>query len=235
MNVKCPECGKKYDFDEAHLAQGSIKVRCPNCKHDWVIKAQSRKIVARPEAKEVAIDHALRERDMKTAIPKLLPIEDLITIRAIVGFLGEKPQFGWWDTNFLSETGLKFLNITFPRTAFSAGVNSVTEAAKRLHDSRIGKGQVYHLFRMPEFLEQRIHKRISNFESSSLMPSLKAKEIALEKLQAMTDEDLEAQEGPIQVGKGRALLQLSSLKRVAKYYAHAFENGKQAFPYFTDF
>ena len=167
-------------------------------------------------------------------LPKLLPIEDLITIRAIVGFLGEKSQFGWWDTNFLSETGLKFLNITFPRTAFSAGVNSVTEAARRLHDSRIGKGRVYHLFRMPEFVEQRIHENLPDFDASALLQLFKDKNTALEEIKNMTDSSLEASEGPVQIGNGRSLLKLSSLKKVAEHYAHAFENGKQTFPYFTE-
>ena len=65
---------------------------------------------------------------------------NFIKIRALVGYLGEKSQLNWWDTNFLSETGLQFLSINFPRSSFSAGVNSVSTAARRLHDERIGKG-----------------------------------------------------------------------------------------------
>jgi len=166
--------------------------------------------------------------------PKLLPVEDLITLRAIVGFLGEKPQFGWWGTDFLGETGQKFLSIIFPRTAFSAGVNSVTEAARRLHDSRIGKGRVYHLFRMPEMIEQLVHKRLADFEPSILMPSLKTKESALEKLQSMSDSSQGAGEGPVQLGTAKNILQLTSLKSIAKQYADAFENDKQTLPYFTE-
>lgn len=234
MIVQCRKCSKKYDIDKSYLAKGSIKARCPNCKHVWVIRAEFKKLGAKLEVKETVIDYSQPNKAVTLTLPKLLPIEDLITIRAIVGFLGEKSQFRWWDTNFLSETGLKFLTIAFPRTAFSAGVNSVAEAARRIHDSRIGKGRVYHLFRMPEFVEQGIHKRLPDFDHSDLLPSFKDKDTALEKLQSMTESSLEASEGPVQVGNGRNLLHLSSLKKVAKHYAHAFENGKQTFPYFTE-
>jgi hypothetical protein len=199
-----------------------------------VIKAKFKKLGAKPEVTEAAIDFAQREQATTPPLPRLLPVEDLITIRAIVGFLGEKPQFGWWDTNFLSETGLKFLTTTFPRTAFSAGVNSVTEASKRLHDNRIGKGRVYHLFRMPEFVEQRIHNRLADFDPSALLPSFSDKDTALEKLVSITDSSPPASEGPVQVGNGRNLLQLSSLKKVAKHYSNAFEKGIQTFPYFSE-
>lgn len=232
MIVQCPKCDKKYDLDRTHLSRGSIKVRCPSCNNAWVIKAEFAKVEGQPAKKENK-----KDQDRRSAAPqppKLLPIEDLITLRAIVGFLGEKPQFGWWDTNFLSETGLKFLNITFPRTALSAGVNSVTEAAKRLHDSRIGKGRVYHLFRMPEFAEQRISKRLLDYDSSTLLPLLKDKDGALEKLHSVTENSLESIEGPIQLGSGKNLFQLSYIQKVAKHYEYAFENEKQTFPYFTE-
>jgi hypothetical protein len=63
-------------------------------------------------------------------------IDKLLQLRVLVSYLGEKDQFNWWDTSFLGKTGQKFLEINFPRSAFSAGVHSVTEAAKQLHDRR---------------------------------------------------------------------------------------------------
>lgn len=235
MIVQCQKCHKKYEIDKSQLAKGSIRVRCPNCKYVWTIKTELKKPVAKPEVKEAPIEYYQPEKVETPTFPKLLPIEDLINIRAIIGFLGEKSQFGWWDTNFLSETGLKFLKITFPRTAFSAGVNSVAEAARRLHDNRIGKGRVFHLFRMPEFVEQRIHLRLQDFDSSSLLQSLKDKNNALEELQSMTNTSLGINEGPIQVGNRKNLLQLPYIKKTAKLYLNAFENGIQTFPYFSEY
>ena len=127
MIVQCPKCDKKYNLDRSHLAKGSIKVRCPNCKNAWVIKAEFAKVGKKQPEKENKKSQEAIPSAPQT--PRLLPIEDLITLRAIVCFLGEKPQFGWWDTNFLSQTGLQFLVINFPRTALAAGCNSVIEAA----------------------------------------------------------------------------------------------------------
>jgi len=161
-------------------------------------------------------------------------VEKLIMLRALVGFLGEKPQYGWWDSNFLSETGLRFLDVIFPRSAFAAGVNSVTEAAKRLHDNRIGKGRVYHLFRLPPGFEYIIHEDLFNFDQSKLLPDLKTKEAAIEKLRTFAGSEFEAPEGPIHIGNNKDLVKLSSVNRLAKHYADAFQRGTQTFPYFTE-
>jgi len=66
-------------------------------------------------------------------------IADFALLRLLVGYLGEKPQFGLWDTNFLSKTSIQFLEITFPRSYLSAGCVSVSQAARRVHDQLIGK------------------------------------------------------------------------------------------------
>jgi len=82
-------------------------------------------------------------------------VADFVILRALVGYLGEKPQFGWWDTNFLSKTSLQFLEINFPRSYLSAGCVSVTQAAHRVHDQLIGKNGVFHLFRLEEAMGVR--------------------------------------------------------------------------------
>jgi hypothetical protein len=74
------------------------------------------------------------------------PIVKLIKLRLLVGFLGERRQANWWDCSFLDPTGRRFLETTFPRTAFCAAVRSTTEAARLLHDSRIGRVGVFYLF-----------------------------------------------------------------------------------------
>ena len=106
-------------------------------------------------------------------------MKKLNQIRLLVGFLGEKSQFNWWDTNFLSPTGLQFLSINFPRSYFSAGVNSVTTAAMRLHDERIGKGGVYHLFRLPSAVEETIHGELLQMYSSEMESMISNKDTAL--------------------------------------------------------
>jgi len=159
-------------------------------------------------------------------------VEQFVNLRALVGFLGEKGQYNWWDCNFLNETGLKFLGIIFPRSAFAAGVNSVTEAARRLHDERIGKGGVYHLFRLPPAMEQKVHEHLSRFEHRDLLKYLKTKYAAIQTLQTYTNSDLQTSEGPIQIGANKDLFKSSIINTLAKHYTDAFIKGAQTFPYF---
>ncbi len=108
----------------------------------------------------------------------------LVKIRTLVAFLGEKDQYNWWDTSFLGETGLKYLKLNFPRSIFLAGVTSVTEAAKKLHDERIGKGMVYHLFRLPFNIEERIHAILRDMKEEDTIKMIEDRENALEILKS---------------------------------------------------
>jgi hypothetical protein len=155
-----------------------------------------------------------------------------VQLRATVGFLGEKNLYNWWDTNFLSPTGLQFLAINFPRTAISAGVNSVTEAAKRLHDERIGKGGVYHLFRLPTSIEQDIHNHLLREGQDEVRAYLESKDTALTNLERLVSSSVGAPEGPVQIGTLKNLQTDESIKEVAVHYHDAFKNQKKCFPYF---
>ena len=159
--------------------------------------------------------------------------EDFIKIRALVGYLGEKSQFNWWDTNFLSDTGLQFLSINFPRSSFSAGVNSVTTAAMRLHDERIGKGGVYHLFRLPSSVEESIHNALLHMDATELKEMVSDRETAMASLKAMLTDRTTAPEGPVQVGRLKNIMSSFAVNELAMHYYDAFKNGNQSFPYFT--
>jgi hypothetical protein len=154
-------------------------------------------------------------------------IKALIDLRWAVGYLGEKSQYNWWDTDFLSETGIEFLAINFPRSAFSAGVNSVTEAAKRLHDARIGKGGVYHLFRLPTQMEETIHKQLLPMPTATI----NSREAAHEVLNRHASDTAGAPEGPVQVGTLKDLASGNAIKEFAMHYSDAFGRGKLCFPY----
>ena len=159
-------------------------------------------------------------------------IEKYIILRTLVGFLGEKSQFNWWDTNFLSPTGLQFLTINFPRTAVSAGVNSVTEAAKRLHDERIGKGGVYHLFRLPTSMEQNIHNQLLREGQEQVLPFLDSIDTAVAHLKSLVSNSVGAPEGPVQIGTVKNVQTGTAVQELAVHYHDAFRNQKRCFPYF---
>lgn len=160
-------------------------------------------------------------------------IDKFLQLRVLVGYLGEKGQFNWWDTAFLNRTGLKFLEINFPRTAFSAGVHSVTEAARQLHDKRIGRGRVFHLFRLPVTTEEKIHLKLLNAHPASFLASIETKNNALNLLKELALSTLDGPEGPVQVGTVNKLHSDFAIEEMSKHYYDAFTTGKQTFPYFT--
>ena len=80
----------------------------------------------------------------------------IVRLRILVLALGEAHMSGWWKTQFLSTTGLSYLNRLYPRSSFAAAVRSASRAAKAVHDSSIGVGNVFHLFRLPQQHERRV-------------------------------------------------------------------------------
>jgi len=40
-------------------------------------------------------------------------VDQLLTLRLLVGFLGQGKQCAWWNCNFLDATGVRFLETTF--------------------------------------------------------------------------------------------------------------------------
>ena len=89
----------------------------------------------------------------------------LVSLRLAVGLLGERDNAGWWTSGFFTPTSTAFLAPVFGVNTFQARYQGVLEAAKRSHDERIGVGHVFHLFRLPESLEQRLFEAVESFSS----------------------------------------------------------------------
>lgn len=76
-------------------------------------------------------------------------------LRLQVAALGEWLSPPWWRTEFLSQTGLRYVARIFPRTVLAAALESTTMAARRDHDASIGR-QSFHLFRLPAHMESQL-------------------------------------------------------------------------------
>ena len=160
-------------------------------------------------------------------------IEQYATLRLLVGFLGEKDQFGWWDSSFLGVTGRKFLSIVYPKSNLAAAVNAATQAACRLHDDRIGKGRVFHLFRLPHVIEQKVHRYLLDMDAGQASGWLASKEAALQELQQMATKTGSTAAGPVQVGTPTALAAPATPGLLAGLYLDAFRSNSRRMPYFT--
>ena len=73
-----------------------------------------------------------------------LSVVRIAALRLAVGLLGERDAAGWWTSAFLSPTSTSFLAPVFGGNTFQARYQGVLEAAKRVHDERIGVGHVFH-------------------------------------------------------------------------------------------
>lgn len=162
-------------------------------------------------------------------------IRDIAVLRSVIGYLGERNQFAWWQSSFFAPSSSAFLVPAFPRTAVLAQAVAVTEAAARIHDERIGAGRVHHLFRLPEDVEQALHRALQDGELSQHIQSVCAsKQSALDYLRMIASPDAPAAIGPTLVGHVRSVRTSSPWSSVAALYLHAFGDGHLTFPYFND-
>lgn len=160
-------------------------------------------------------------------------VEKMITLRLLVGFLGERRQANWWDCGFLDRTGRQFLETVFPRTALSAALRSTSEAARIVHDARIGRVGVFHLFRFPIDKEDRLEAHTAELVGSGTTGYLDSREEALAELARLAESRIIAPQGPVQIGLEKRILTPSSVPELAAHYLSAFSAGTQCFPYFT--
>lgn len=152
----------------------------------------------------------------------------LLELRTLVGYLGEQAQFAWWPTKFYEQSSRLFLDHPFPKTVRLARYQGVLEAARRLHDEHLNVGN-YHLFRLPEEIEQDLHVAL---QGDAPVPDTTTKSAALDALKRLAaDSPLAANAGPMAVGGIQNIRNQSVLTAVAGAYFSAFTNDVKSFPY----
>jgi len=162
-------------------------------------------------------------------------VDKYLHLRLLVGYLGEKEQFGWWQTSLLRPDSRSFLTPIFARTSKLAQYHGVREAARRLHDEHIGVGRVFHLFRLPEEMERSLHKLVEEQTGAEqLFGAIISKEAALQALASLASGGKASAEGPISVGKMSDLLSDKILKEMASHYHAAFSKEARSYPYILE-
>jgi len=159
--------------------------------------------------------------------------QSICRIRIAVSFLGEKGQHAWWKTSFLSPTGFRFIERLFPKTSRTAAAESAGEAAKRVHDEVIGKGQVCHLFRFSPESEENLHAAFLSISPEDIEQICTSAESAKAVLIETASGSSAASVGPKQIGPIRDALIPDSLSAIAAHYLSGFENNTPTFPYFA--
>lgn len=158
-------------------------------------------------------------------------LSTLLQMRLLVGFLGERTQFSWWSTAFYEPSSRLFLEPVFPKTFQLAQYHGVIEAARRLHDEHLSVGS-YHLFRLPEEVEQDLHALIQSSIGEELAGhAIHSKDAALESLKSLAGMNAPASVGPIVVGNIKKLDSVDVLKLFAGAYLSAFSQNIKTYPY----
>lgn len=114
-----------------------------------------------------------------------------------------------------------------------AQYNGVREAARRLHDEQIGIGNVFHLFRLPEEMEQDLQQLVIN-APDEWFAEIVSQGAALTVLRTLSGEAISVPEGPQSIGSWKELDRYSGSKALAQCYLAAFEQGIRTFPYFVN-
>lgn len=155
----------------------------------------------------------------------------LLTLRIVVGFLGERAQFNWWPTAFYESSSKSFVDPVFSKTARLARYHGVLEAARRLHDEHLSVGS-YHLFRLPEEVEQDLHAIVQSSAGAELTSqALLGEEAALDALQRLAAESATSSVGPTAVGSIKDIDSTDTLKAIAAAYLSAFTKNAKTYPY----
>ena len=155
----------------------------------------------------------------------------VLQLRLLVGFLGERAQYGWWQTSFFGDYSMRSLEFVAPKTATLAQYHGAVEAARRLHDEHLSVGS-YHLFRLPEEVEQDLHALVQRAQGAAVIRELpKDKAMALSSLANMASAEVAAAEGPVSVGSISELAEPDTAKAIASVYMKALSANVKAYPY----
>ena len=158
-------------------------------------------------------------------------LRTIIALRMAVGLLGEQDNGNWWSSLWGTANADAFLTPIYGEKAAAARYHGLVEAARRVHDERIGVGRVFHLFRLPEMLERRLHDMITREYAAkgTLGPKGKAEEL-LSKLSSAA----QGSDGPVRVGSASDLEGKNWVGVLAGHYLASFKAGRQTYPYFTE-
>jgi len=162
-------------------------------------------------------------------------VKQIVELRLLVGFLGEKSQCNWWGSNFIGTSSEAFLAPVFSRTTMLARYYGVCEAALLVHDEHIGVGANYHLYRIPDSAELAAAKVLADTDfQQHLLDVLSSNEAAQTRLGELATGDTGKVEGPVVLGRYSDSNLEQLLGRAASHYSRAFKDGYKCFPYMRE-
>ena len=159
-------------------------------------------------------------------------IHAIYRLRLHVAALGERLSPPWWRTEFLSPTGLRYVQRLFPRTYLASALASATVAARRDHDANIGR-RSFHLFRLPAHMERQLVDliRTEGAFADPTIPDTPAQLIAALEALMLPGTTLVGA-GPRWLGSINDIGNATTINTLASLYAFAARKGERIYPYF---
>ena len=154
-------------------------------------------------------------------------VEQFLLLRLQVASAGEASVPAWWPTTCLTtDAALDFKHL-FADAAPAVAWQLSSQAACQAHDKWLS-GMDYHLFRLPEGLEEAI------YHTGLQLPVAQAQQWLTEKTAfATATANTAPATGPQRLGSSADLLSGAALPALRACYGAAFQGGVQVFPYFT--
>ena len=166
-----------------------------------------------------------------SANERSVTLRRIVDFRRILGFLGEKTQSNWWSSSFYEASSTRFLEPVFSRTAHLAQYHGAVESARRFHDENLSVGS-FHIFRLPEEIEQDLHEMVQTRLIDLFDPALIIDQgTALNALSKSCTGADDGSVGPVLVGTIDELWAPALLNKVGAIYRTALSSGDQALPY----
>lgn len=164
--------------------------------------------------------------------------QQALYLRALVLALGECVHPKWWKTEFMSETGFRFLERLYPRTYFSAALTAAGKAACDEHDKAVGRVGVFHLFRLPEIMESEIAKSLNNGSGefvTAFRAALGDQKSLLNMICNLFDcESADSVSPGAQLfGSEEDVMTITGMSILAEAYLTSFTRGESCYPYYT--
>ncbi len=155
---------------------------------------------------------------------------EIVRLRMSVGLLGEVENPQWWSSTFISPASEAFLTPIFGMQTQQARYRGLVEAARLVHDDRIGVGRAFHLFRLPDHIEHCVFE-ITQLNSGGIA-AVTTRDAADAILAELCGGEAPPREGPTMISAKDGVAGTEWVGEVAALYRSAFAKAVQCFPYF---
>jgi hypothetical protein len=109
-------------------------------------------------------------------------------------------------------------------------LNGAVESARQYHDKAIGLGRVFHLFRLPEIMEQDISEALQAAPPELPQSAQDARAV----LETYGAGNSEIAAGPIKTGSVLSITDTQHIALIARAYRLSLERGAPTLPYFSE-